>query len=403
MRASIAASARRHAQRDMMKYPRIVISRVPAWLSVALALSIAGCGHDWSRFRSQMVGDGGEPGADAGSEWWDPSWSHRTRLTIDGGDLTEDLSDFPLLVVLSSPARFDRAIARGDGADLRFVDADGTTVLDHEIESWDVAGSAYVWVRIPLLRAGAEHVVWLYYGSPSAPSVESADRVWSAAHLAVWHLSTLSDSSGSGNTLSNPVSADAAPARIGIGRSFDGITDHLRAESSESLRMTTASLTLSGWIYVRTTSTDRPGADWPWPQTIVNRQEVAGANDFVLGVSNGSATTVTAYYELGATTEYGSGSPLGTWIHLAVTYDGSRAAYYQDGEEWNSIALTHGLTATANPVVLGGGSNGGAIDSEFLDGLLDEVRIERVARPASWIAAQHLSMTDALVTYERMP
>src|SRR5262245_19646535 len=92
--------------------------------------------------------------------WADRSSPRRRFVAIDlpGADAFED---FPVLVVLD-PKHFDYGTSER-GADLRFVDATGTT-LAHEIDTWDARGTSAVWVRMAKVdpkRAG----FWMYYGS----------------------------------------------------------------------------------------------------------------------------------------------------------------------------------------------------------------------------------------------
>ena len=58
--------------------------------------------------------------------WWDTDWNERKKLTFKNADQTENLVDFPVLVVLDSP-RIDYAKTLNAGEDIRFIDADGTT------------------------------------------------------------------------------------------------------------------------------------------------------------------------------------------------------------------------------------------------------------------------------------
>src|SRR3990172_6933031 len=81
------------------------------------------------------------------SAWWNTSWSHRRKLAFDNTGQGENLMGFQVLVVLNG-GRIDYNKTRNDGFDLRFVDANDTTLLDHEIEKWDESGNSYVWVRI---------------------------------------------------------------------------------------------------------------------------------------------------------------------------------------------------------------------------------------------------------------
>src|SRR5262249_17908984 len=79
---------------------------------------------------------------------WDAGWTKRKKVVFDRATRATDLVDFPLLVVLDA-TRIDYASAKAGGADLRFIDGDGVTVLSHEIERWTSGGQSFVWVKVP--------------------------------------------------------------------------------------------------------------------------------------------------------------------------------------------------------------------------------------------------------------
>jgi len=71
--------------------------------------------------------------ADPGSSWWDTNWDYRKMLTFENGGQTEDLINFPVMVKLT-PDNFTYAYCQADGDDIRFIDADDTTLLDYHFE-----------------------------------------------------------------------------------------------------------------------------------------------------------------------------------------------------------------------------------------------------------------------------
>ena len=71
---------------------------------------------------------GGLPG-----NWWDANWTYRKKITINHTKIDSDLTDFPVLVKLTS-ANFDFSKANADGFDIRFTSDDGTTLLKFERE-----------------------------------------------------------------------------------------------------------------------------------------------------------------------------------------------------------------------------------------------------------------------------
>jgi hypothetical protein len=76
----------------------------------------------------------------------------------------------------------------------------------------------------------------------------------------------------------------------------------------------------------------------------------------------------------------------GTWHFLAGTFDGDRIRLYIDGELRDSTRAIGALPHSSPlPLSLGGRSG------EFLEGVMDEVRIERTARSPEWIRFCYLN------------
>jgi len=64
---------------------------------------------------------------------WLTGWTYRKKITIDETKVDADLTNFPVLVKLTS-TNFDFSKARSDGYDIRFTSSDGTTLLKYERE-----------------------------------------------------------------------------------------------------------------------------------------------------------------------------------------------------------------------------------------------------------------------------
>ena len=71
--------------------------------------------------------------------------------------------------------------------------------------------------------------------------------------------------------------------------------------------------------------------------------------------------------------------PLNTWAHLATTYDGATVRVYVNGTQVASRAVTGAMSASTNPLRIGGNT----VWSEWFRGLIDEVRVyDRALSPA---------------------
>ena len=79
--------------------------------------------------------------------------------------------------------------------------------------------------------------------------------------------------------------------------------------------------------------------------------------------------------------------PQQTWVHLAGTYDGSRARLYVDGVEVINMPVSGAFASETDPLILSGNGNGSAQTvTELVPGRLDEVVLYRRALGATEIA-----------------
>lgn len=74
-------------------------------------------------------GGGGGSCANSADSWWDNNWLNRVEIVFDNSASSELLASFPVLVSLTG-SDISFADTEDDGADLRFVDSDGSTTLD---------------------------------------------------------------------------------------------------------------------------------------------------------------------------------------------------------------------------------------------------------------------------------
>ncbi|MDQ3030891.1 MAG: DUF2341 domain-containing protein [Myxococcota bacterium] len=346
------------------------------------ALLLLGCGGEYSlgAWPDGAVLDAGLDAQIPGDCW--PDFSHRVRITVDGRSYDDPLADFPILVSLP-PGALGTGIARDDGADLRFVLAD-CTPLPHEVETWDPAATSHVWVRLPQAGARATHDLDLYFGDPTASDVSSPNGVFTADYVGVYHLDEddpFRDSSASRSPPGSNRSTTATEAQVGDGRLVGGgsvVVSDNPFPVGESPR--------SVCVWNRT---DDDGASYYWMFSYGIGDRPVGA--FALGrhgeqlQCQGADGTTLVGYDV-----YIPGDR--SWRYSCCTYGEGQARLYSDGAHVIERARAWPVTpSTAN---LGSAQSG----SNSWIGAIDEVRVSSVVRSDDWIAAEHASMTGALVT-----
>jgi biopolymer transport protein ExbB len=308
------------------------------------------------------------------------------------------LADFPLLVVLRFPP-FEASKLKADGSDLRFIAADQTTVLTYHTEAWgwNAGGPEFAWVRIPDIPAFSSDMhLWVYYGNANAAEVRDPGGTYDAWYDGVWHLDELVSDEQSGATHLDATSPsndgtqynnDNTTGQMARGQSFDGSGDYVRVPDNPQLNLGDT-WTLETWIN---------------PSRLPNDWQAVLSKDLNSSQTNRAPSLFTYYsyaelwyspYE-SRVLRSSSTLSIGTWTHLAATYDNGYVVLYFNGvaEDWD---FTYAPAGNTYDWYLAQRGNNGA--HYYFSGSLDEVRMSSVARSEDWIYTQHLSMTEQLVS-----
>jgi len=178
---------------------------------------------------------------------------------------------------------------------------------------------------------------------------------------------TASDSSGNGNdgtlVLMNPAQ-DWVTGKIRGGLDFDGYNDYVNCGTDSSLDITDE-ITLATWIKMASRPARNHWSDVLWKDNIYALY-LTGQED--------TETVLSAYFVLNTGTidtwkDADILLPLNTWIHVAVTYDGTDAKGYVNGvyDFTNNKAGT--ILTSTNPFTIG------RSDDKDYEGIVDDVRL----------------------------
>ena len=207
----------------------------------------------------------------------------------------------------------------------------------------------------------------------------------------------LADVSGQTNTLTLVNGPAWVPGRYGTALSFDGNNDRAVAQAYvPGLNLAGRSLTLSAWIYPRSNSS--------WQMIVL---KPAGAThsapyfDWSMHRQTGTGRIVGFFGCDAQQSASNAATPLNTWTHVAVTYDGVALRHYLNGTLDRTTPLTCAVANTSSqPIRIG--ANGG--NGEVMNGSIDDVRIyNRALSPAEIQADMNSSAASPPVSDTTVP
>ena len=327
---------------------------------------------------------------------WLSGWSYRKLITIDHTKIDETLTDFPVLVKLTS-SNFDFSKALSTGYDIRFTSDNGTTLLKYERERHDQANSlAEYWVKVPSISNTSPTNFYLYYGKSDAADGADPTNVWDANYKGVWHkkditTSTINDSTvnannGTKRAANEPIEADG---KIGKAQDYDGTDDYISLGSGSSLNITGTALTLETWVNL----------DVIEDEAIICKANSVGEapyKQYTLEMGN-SKLWLGADYDGTFAGNYDTTVITTGWKYVVVTYDGSNVRFYIDGALSTSSSRTGNIGSHSTWKLLFSGVD--YSKTYGIDGKMDETRISSITRSAAWIKASYNSGNDSLLIY----
>ncbi|NIS78843.1 MAG: DUF2341 domain-containing protein, partial [Anaerolineales bacterium] len=245
-----------------------------------------------------------------------------------------------VLIKLDS-SRIDYANTKDLGEDIRFVDADGTTVLSHEIEKWDEAGTSWVWVKVPQIDGSSNtDYIWMYYGNPSATDQQNAAGVWSNGYAGVWHLNetatdeqtsaTHTDSTANSNNGTQHENASVG-GQIAGAQDFD-LDDYINVPDHASIDFgASQDFTVSAWV-----KSTQAGAANKWPMIVQKGSDGSSPRYEYSLILNNAISNPEWFFDT-----YSNGSKVavfgnlsvtdGTWHYIVGTRSGANHSTNEDG------------------------------------------------------------------------
>ncbi|MEO7423775.1 MAG: DUF2341 domain-containing protein [Fibrobacteria bacterium] len=324
----------------------------------------------------------------------------KLNTTASGANVTGNVTNFPLLIRVTGSAICDAVQGTGTAAppDIRFLDGDGVTWLDYQVERWNrTLDSAEVWVKVPLVEGNyAGHSITMYYqqaAGVSVPDGQCATCVFNTSDnfTGVWHLgeelagtgtaSVYKDASGSGYDGADFVSATSQQGVVGSGHDFDGTDDYVRfSAGSNFLPTTLTNLTASAWFKADafTNGTDA--------NRIFSIPKTDSSSAFLFAVSGLGGTNRVEYWGgVGSVWRGNTNLSTGVWTHAAVTWDGTNFRLYVNGA---LDAVQAGTISAGTAIQARAGIRTRDTYRPF-DGHLDELRFEQIARSADWVKLEY--------------
>ena len=103
--------------------------------------------------------------------WMNSSWLYRKAIEVDNSYGVE-ISNEDVLIEIDTQSLISTGKMQDDCDDIRIVDSDDSTILNHWIQRGCNTSTTRIWVRIPTLPSNGK-TIYIYYGNSSATNIET--------------------------------------------------------------------------------------------------------------------------------------------------------------------------------------------------------------------------------------
>jgi hypothetical protein len=324
--------------------------------------------------------------------WWDSEWEYRKEITINHEMVSSNLKNFPILFhCISSNFSYH---AQPDGDDFVFVSIDRLKQYNHEIENYDRStGELIAWVNITNIFSTEDTSLYIYYGNPNCGNQENIAGTWNSDFVGVWHCNNniydiyndIKDSTVYNNdgTSKNMEIEDLVNGKISKAINFGGIDEKVLVYNSESSSLDLIDyLTLECWWKASDLDDSY--------NTLMGKTSSAGAWQYEYRLKDTyELKNRYSFLTYGGDHTDNISLSIDTWYYATVTYDPSDISLYNNGE----ISIVHESTEIISTYGDFGFGAAGEYGN-FFKGIIDEVRVSKLARSEDWVKTSYNTMKN---------
>ncbi|RYE56356.1 MAG: DUF2341 domain-containing protein, partial [Sphingobacteriales bacterium] len=359
------------------------------------------------------------------SQNWIAGYSYRKKITINKSKVTptivlygqgdaeyKDLVNFPVFIEITDPDLVHIAGSCGNkiqniyGKDISFTLVGATTPLNFQLESYDAeTGKITCWVKIPLLSADGSPSIatsfYFYYGSDILhdPYSTQSLNVWADDYTSVWHMNQdelpavtkNARAAVPGSDVIGGPGTDAdnyANAKLGKGIVLNGNSDSFNSGNENS-----TVITISAWVKLNAIGTE---------QMIVTNDSLRMVNS--TGVTDGyklkinaSGQLVFELHRISSIYSIQAATPLlvNTWYYITGISMGTDISLFVNGVRMGGKVGSPPRLGVGGSIKIGASKQNGS----YLNGTLDELRIQRAIRSPEWLKTEYTNQINPTEFY----
>ena len=255
----------------------------------------------------------------------------------------------------------------------------GTTLLNWETESY-ASGSLVAHVLISNLSSGVNTPFYIFYGKAGVSSFQGGAlaSAWDSNYVSILHLGSLPSSAvdsitGTSGTIAN---VTAAAGEIDGAGGFNGTAASIDLGTGAGLQFGTGDFTVSAWFNSASSGY----------QMLVGKETALDTNQWLFGINGLVAGSVWLWDRQGsvsASIPYTASA----WQQAVCTRASAVLTCYLNASPGSPTSGSTGSLSDAIDINIGKRAYTG--NEQWFNGTIDEVRLSKVARPATWITTEY--------------
>jgi len=294
------------------------------------------------------------------------NWLYFREIQIDATNINMNLTDWLVAIKLDSN-NFDFSKTQPSGADIRFTDSDGITLLDYWIEYYNVGKQkATIWVKVPLIPANHTKSIYMWYGNPGATNQSNVSIVSDPFNdnscVAYYPFNgNTNDHSGNGHHGTWHGNGQYDDGLFGQCARFNG-SSYINLHRELDPVIDGKEFTISLWVYL-TQYTDNSG----YNSMLMSKHYSNTYGSFILY----GATFLISHNSVAAKFDKDE-FPLNQWVHVVAIYDNGNVYLYNNNILKASNTGANIVTTSDNWIIGGFQTNS---YYRIVNGLIDQVHV----------------------------